>query len=117
MKRVLIFPAALLVAFLVTILATANASAWNLGIVFHEECSGYGIKVNPGIYQSGDYKYVPFETQVDAGGGWNPVPYADFSGNLNPWNPSGLHNYEVKIHYYVYKKIGGIWVLQKQIHT
>ena len=111
----------LLVATLVVMIAasliTAPAAAWDLGITYQETCDGYGVTVNPGVYYSGIYKYVPFETQVNNGGGWNSVPYSDYSGSLNPWNPSGQHNYEIKIHYRVYRWFLGFWILQPGTHT
>ncbi len=113
----ILFVAALLVTMFIASLAVGTADAWDLGITYHEPCEGYGIDVNPGTYQSGNYKYVPYETQVNNGGGWNPVPYSDHSGGLNPWNPSGQHNYEVKIRYHVYKWVIYHWVLQSNIHT
>jgi|GEM_PF-4634148 len=117
MRKPSLLMVSVVVALLAAMLLTSTASAWNLGITYHETCEGYGITVNPGTYVSGSYKYVPFETQVNNGGGWNPVPYSDFSGDLNPWNPSGQHNYQVKIHYRVYRWFMGFWVLQSHIHT
>ena len=112
LKRKFVFVPLVTIALLVAAVSFAFACDWDYGITPYEECDGYGITVNPQtVYDGSKVRYVPIETQINGvPGGWNPVPQTD---GPHDWNPSGQHNYEVKIRYqkqvwrYVYWKNDG----------